>query len=32
MCSEMVAEDLKSAKRHAILETHGYELPVSIEN
>lgn len=32
MCSEMVAEDLKSSKRHAILKTHGYELPVSIEN
>jgi len=32
MCSEMVAEDLKSAKRHAILTKHGYELPVSIEN
>ena len=32
MCSEMVAEDLKTAKRHALLKTHGYELPVSIEN
>ena len=32
MCSEMVAEDLKSSKRHALLKTHGYELPVSIEN
>jgi GDPmannose 4,6-dehydratase len=32
MCAEMVAEDLRSAKRHAILETHGYELSVSIEN
>ena len=32
MCAEMVAEDLKSSKRHAILKTHGYELPVSIEN
>ena len=32
MCSEMVAEDLRSSKRHALLKTHGYELPVSIEN
>lgn len=32
MCSEMVAEDLKIAKRHALLKTHGYDLPVSIEN
>ena len=32
MCAEMVAEDLKAAKRHALLRTHGYELPVSIEN
>jgi GDPmannose 4,6-dehydratase len=32
MCSEMVVEDLKTAKRHALLKTHGYDLPVSIEN
>ena len=32
MCSEMVCEDLKSAKRHALLKSHGYELPVSTEN
>lgn len=32
MCSEMVAEDLKAAKRHALLKSHGYELAVSIEN
>ena len=32
MCSEMVVEDLKTAKRHALLKTHGYHLPVSIEN
>jgi len=31
MCAEMVAEDLKSAKRHALLKLHGYELPVSVE-
>ncbi len=28
MCAEMVAADLKSAKRHALLKAHGYELPV----
>jgi len=32
MCSEMVIEDLKTAKRHALLKTHGYNLPVSIES
>ena len=31
MCAEMVAEDLKSAKRHAFLKEHGMDLPVSIE-
>lgn len=31
MCAEMVAEDLKVAKRHALLKTHGLEMPVSIE-
>ena len=31
MCKEMVAEDLKSAKRHALLKEHGLEMPVSIE-
>jgi GDPmannose 4,6-dehydratase len=31
MCSEMVAEDLKAAKRHALLKEHGLQLPVSIE-
>lgn len=31
MCSEMVAEDLKSAKRHALLKEHGYSIPVSVE-
>ena len=31
MCSEMVAEDLKTAKRHALLKVHGYDIPVSIE-
>jgi len=32
MCSEMVAEDLKDAKRVALLKEHGLDLPVSIEN
>lgn len=32
MCAEMVAEDLKTAKRHALLKNHGYDLSVPIEN
>lgn len=32
MCSEMVAEDLKAAKRFALLKQHGLDLPVSVEN
>ncbi|PLW77758.1 GDP-mannose 4,6-dehydratase [Cohaesibacter celericrescens] len=32
MCSEMVVEDLKEAKRHALLKQHGLDLPVSLEN
>ncbi len=32
MCEEMVREDLKTAKRHALLKQHGYDLPVSLEN
>lgn len=31
MCAEMVAEDLKTAQRHALLKVHGMELPVSLE-
>ena len=31
MCAEMVAEDLKTARRHALLKAHGLELPVSLE-
>ena len=31
MCAEMVAEDLHTAKRHALLKKHGYEIPVSVE-
>ena len=32
MCTEMVAEDLKVARRHALLKKHGHDLPVSVEN
>ncbi|WP_071675495.1 GDP-mannose 4,6-dehydratase [Nioella nitratireducens] len=32
MCAEMVAEDLKTAKRHALLKEHGMDLPISVEN
>ena len=32
MCSEMVFEDLKTSKRHALLKSHGYDLSVSIDN
>ena len=31
MCSEMVEEDLKAARRAALLKEHGLELPVSVE-
>lgn len=31
MCSEMMAEDLKTAQRHALLRAHGYEIPISYE-
>ena len=31
MCSEMVAEDYKAARRTALLKEHGFEIPVSIE-
>jgi GDPmannose 4,6-dehydratase len=31
MCAEMVAEDLKTARRHALLKEHGYALPISTE-
>ncbi len=32
MCAEMVREDLKTAKRHALLKEHGMDVPVSMEN
>jgi GDPmannose 4,6-dehydratase len=31
MCAEMVAEDLKMAKRQALLKSHGYDDPVAYE-
>lgn len=31
MCEEMVSEDLKIAKQHALLKAHGHDLPVSAE-
>jgi GDPmannose 4,6-dehydratase len=31
MCEEMVAEDLKIARRHALLKEHGFNMPVSLE-
>ncbi len=32
MCAEMVAEDLKVAKRHAFLKAHGHDVPISVES
>ncbi|MBP1848747.1 GDP-mannose 4,6-dehydratase [Rhizobium halophytocola] len=32
MCAEMVSDDLKTAKRHALLKAHGLQVPVSAEN
>ncbi|MGK9065268.1 GDP-mannose 4,6-dehydratase [Stutzerimonas chloritidismutans] len=32
MCAEMVREDLKVARRHALLKEHGFEIPVTLEN
>ncbi|MBS0256019.1 MAG: GDP-mannose 4,6-dehydratase [Proteobacteria bacterium] len=31
MCAEMVAEDLRAARRHALLKAHGLDLPVAQE-
>lgn len=31
MCAEMVAEDLKIARRHALLKAHGLDVPVAFE-
>ena len=32
MCAEMVAEDLKTARRHALLREHGLDVPVARES
>jgi GDPmannose 4,6-dehydratase len=32
MCAEMVREDLKAARRHALLKAHGHDVPVAVEN
>ena len=32
MCAEMVANDLKVARRHALLKEHGLDLPIALEN
>jgi len=32
MCAEMVAEDLRTAQRHALLKAHGYDVPVAVES
>lgn len=32
MCQEMVEEDLKAARRHALLKVHGLSVPVPLEN
>ena len=31
MCAEMVAHDLQVARRHALLKSHGYDTPLSME-
>lgn len=31
MCAEMMAEDLKTAQRHALLREHGFDIPISCE-
>ncbi|MDF0603755.1 GDP-mannose 4,6-dehydratase [Psychromarinibacter sp. C21-152] len=31
MCAEMVAEDLRGARRQALLKEHGYDLPITLE-
>ncbi|WP_421856576.1 GDP-mannose 4,6-dehydratase [Oceanicaulis sp.] len=31
MCAEMVVEDLKTAKRYALMKEHGLEMPISVE-
>jgi len=31
ICTEMVAEDLRTARRHAFLRLHGYDRPLAVE-
>ena len=31
MCAEMVADDLRTARRHRLLRDHGLDLPISLE-
>ena len=31
MCTEMVAADLATARRHALLKAHGFDTPVALE-
>lgn len=30
MCGEMIAEDLHTAKKHALLKSHGYDVPMTV--
>lgn len=32
MCSEMVSEDIKKAKQHALLKEHGFDVSMSLES
>ncbi|PCD00058.1 GDP-mannose 4,6-dehydratase [Halopseudomonas pelagia] len=32
MCAEMVREDLKVARRHALLKEHGHDVPLTVES
>ena len=32
MCAEMIAHDLDTAKRHALLKAHGHDVSISLEN
>jgi len=32
MCAEMVADDLRTARRHRLLRDHGLDLPISLES
>jgi GDPmannose 4,6-dehydratase len=32
MCAEMVAHDLSTAKRHALLKAHGHDVTLAVEN